>query len=68
MPASINPEVPLGILRNLRKKLPAIVAFWVRFIIVALPTIYVLVMIIPMLAGETSDGTDEFDAMMKMYE
>ena len=54
--------------RWFEKKLPAIVAFWVRFVIVALPTIYVLVMIIPMLAGETSDGTDEFDAMMKMYE
>jgi hypothetical protein len=50
------------------EKMPRTLAFWVRFVIVALPTIYVLLMVVPMLAGEPSDGTDDLDAMMKLYE
>jgi hypothetical protein len=50
------------------EKMPRPLAFWVRFVIVALPTIYVLLMVVPMLAGEPSDGTDDLDAMMKLYE
>lgn len=49
-------------------RLPSGGAFWLRFILVALPAIWVLVLIVPMLAGEASDELDEFDAMMQMYE
>ncbi len=50
------------------ERLPAIVVFWLRVAIVALPLIYVLIKVVPMLVGGSSEGTDEFEDMMKLYE
>ena len=48
--------------------MPGTAAFWTRFVISALPVIYVLVKVVPMIVGGSSDGTDELEDMMKMYE
>ena len=50
------------------EKMPQAAAFWVRMAVVAIPVIFVLLNIIPMLTGGSPDGLDEMDEMMKMYQ
>ena len=50
------------------EKMPKNAAFWIRIVIVALPAIWVLIRIVPMLLGDSSDELDEMDEMMKMYQ
>ena len=49
--------------------MPDAAAFWVRMVVVALPVVYVIVKVLPMITGDGgSDATDEMDEMMRMYQ
>lgn len=49
-------------------KMPATAAFWIRVVIVAIPAVFILILVIPMLTGGSSGGEDEFDDMMQMFK
>lgn len=48
-------------------RLPANGAYWLRAVIVAIPIVFVLIRIMPMLVGQDAGG-DDMDDMMKMYQ
>ena len=50
------------------EKIPALVAFWIRTVLVAIPVAFVLCRVVPMLLGETSGGGDGMDDMMWMNQ
>ena len=59
--------VPLE--NRLLAKMPDAAAFWLRMVVVALPVIYVIIKVLPMITGDGgSDATDEMDEMMRMYQ
>ena len=50
-------------------KMPGAAAFWIRMVVVAIPVVYVIVRVLPMITGDGgSDASDGMDDMMQMYQ
>ncbi|MAB29250.1 MAG: hypothetical protein CMJ53_08250, partial [Planctomycetaceae bacterium] len=66
---AVSPFLLVPLENRLLAKLPDAAAFWLRMVVVAIPVVYVIIKVLPMITGDGgSDSTDEMDQMMQMYQ
>ena len=66
---ALSPFLLVPLENRLFAKMPDAAAFWIRMVVVAIPVVYVIIRVLPMITGDGgSDSTDGMDDMMRMYQ